>query len=56
MLFQGTIVPQLRNLPELKDNGVSFKKKEKEFAILNSPLAVSVYSVGVNYLTHSDMI
>ena len=30
MLFYSTIIPQLKNLTELKDNGVSFKKKKKK--------------------------
>lgn len=59
MLFLNPFALELTNLPELKDNGVSCKleeKKEKNFTILNSLLAVSVYLVGVNYLTHAAMI
>lgn len=51
-LFWSAIIPQLENLPELKDNRVSTKKKK--IAILNSPLAGPVYSE--NYLTHAGII
>lgn len=52
-LFWSTIIPQLENLSELKDNSHP-KKKKKKIAILNSPLSVPVYSV--NYLTHAGII
>lgn len=52
-LFWSIIIPQLENVSELKDNSV-IQKKGKKIAILNSPLAVPVYSV--NYLTHAGII